>query len=343
MNVSDFNYELPVELIAQAPSAKRDGCRLMVMNRKDKSIEHKVFSDILDYLVPGDCLVFNDSKVIPARLFGEKEETGAQVEFLLSKRLDGDEWETLVKPGKRLKPGHIVSFGNGKLRAEILRMGEEGTRIVKFMYDGVFMEILEELGAMPLPPYITRKAEAGDKDRYQNVYAKYEGSVACPTAGLHWTKELIDAAKAKGVDIAYVTLHVGIGTFRPVSVDKVEDHHMHFEEYSVSPENAEIINKAKARGSRIISVGTTACRTLESATDENSVLKSGSGSTGIFIYPGYKFKMVDCLTTNFHLPQSTLLMLISALYDRKEIMKAYEEAVKERYMFFSYGDACLII
>lgn len=343
MDVNDFDYELPEELIAQKPSDKRDECRLLVMHRDTDKIEHKHFYDVLDYLNEGDCLVLNDSKVIPARIFGVKKDTGANIEFLLSKRVDGDRWETLVRPGRRLKPGDEVVFGDGKLVATIEDFGDEGTRIVSFKYDGIFMEVLEEIGSMPLPPYIERAATDEDKDRYQNVYAVNEGSVACPTAGLHWTPELLEKAKAKGVKLAFVTLHVGIGTFRPVKVDKVEDHKMHFEEYTVSKEAADIINNTRKAGGRIICVGTTATRTLESATDENGILHAGSGSTGIFIYPGYKYKMVDCLITNFHLPKSTLIMLVSALYDREKVLAAYKEAVNERYKFFSYGDACLII
>ena len=344
MNVSDFDYNLPQELIAQQPSETRDGCRLLVIHRDTGALEHKHFYDVLDYLDPGDCLVFNDSKVLPARLFGTKEGTGAKIEFLLSRRLEGDVWETLVRPGRRLHTGDTVIFGqNSELRAEITGHGEEGTRHVKFAYSGDFMALLDKLGAMPLPPYIERAAEEADKDRYQNVYAKEYGSVACATAGLHWTPELIAKAQEKGVRIAYVTLHVGIGTFRPVKVDRIEDHHMHFEEYSVSEEAARIINETKAAGGRIVSVGTTACRTMESAADEAGVLHAGSGSTGIFIYPGYKFKLVDRLVTNFHLPKSTLLMLVSALYTREGMLAAYEEAVREQYRFFSYGDACLIL
>ena len=328
MNVSDFDYELPQELIAQQPSETRDGCRLLVIHRDTGALEHKHFYDVLDYLDPGDCLVFNDSKVLPARLFGTKEGTGAKIEFLLSRRLEGDVWETLVRPGRRLHTGDTVIFGqNGELRAEITGHGEEGTRHVKFAYSGDFMALLDKLGAMPLPPYIERAAEEADKDRYQNVYAKEYGSVACATAGLHWTPELIAKAQEKGVRIAYVTLHVGIGTFRPVKVDRIEDHHMHFEEFSVSEEAARIVNETKAAGGHIVSVGTTACRTMESAADEAGVLHAGSGSTGIFIYPGYKFKLVDRLITNFHLPKSTLLMLVSALYTREGMLAAYEEAV----------------
>ncbi len=342
MNVSDFDYELPKELIAQQPSDTRDGCRLLVIHRDSGELEHKRFYDILNYVNPGDCLVFNDSRVIPARIFGVKEGTGAAIEFLLSKRLEGDTWETLVRPGRRLHVGDRVVFGDGKLFAEIKGYGDEGTRIVDFTYDGVFMEVLDELGSMPLPPYIERAADDSDKDRYQNVYAKNDGSVACATAGLHWTPELIAAAEAKGVKTAYVTLHVGIGTFRPVKAEKVEDHHMHFEEYTVSQEAADTVNAARAAGGRIISVGTTACRTMESSCTEDGKLIARSGSTGIFIYPGYRFKMVDALITNFHLPKSTLLMLVSALYDREHMLAAYREAVEQRYRFFSYGDAMLI-
>ena len=340
MNVSDFDYLLPEELIAQQPSETRDGCRLLVLHMDTNELEHRKFSDIKEYLRPGDCLVLNDSKVIPARLFGVKEGTGAHIEFLLSKKIEGNVWETLVRPGKRLRPGDFVSFGDGRLRAEILENSEGGTRHVRFTCDGDFMTVLEELGSMPLPPYIERASEEEDKDRYQTVYAKEEGSVAAPTAGLHFTSELLEEIRDMGVKLAFVTLHVGIGTFRPVKVDKVEEHHMHFEEYSVSEEAAKLINETKAFGGRIISVGTTACRTMESAADENGVIKAGSGSTGIFIYPGYKYKMVDCLITNFHLPKSTLLMLVSALYDREHVIAAYNTAVAERYRFFSYGDAC---
>ncbi len=343
MNVNDFDYELPAELIAQWPSEKRDGCRLMVMNRENGKIEHRSFPDILEYLNPGDCLVFNDSKVIPARLYGLKDETGANIEFLLSKRITGDEWETLVRPGRRLKPGDTVSFGKGKLKALVLRNADEGTRIVRFSYEGNFTDILDELGSMPLPPYIERDAVEVDKERYQTVYAKNEGSVAAPTAGLHWTPELIKKAQSKAIQTAFVTLHVGIGTFRPVKEAVLENHRMHFEEYTVSEEAACKINETRKNGGRIISVGTTACRTMESATDERGIIHAQSSSTGIFIYPGYKYKMVDCLMTNFHLPKSTLLMLVSALYDKDSVIAAYKEAVKEGYKFFSYGDACLII
>lgn len=350
MHINDFDYELPQELIAQNPSEKRDECRLLVVHRDSGQIEHKHFYDVLDYLNSGDCLVMNDSKVIPARLFGEKTETGAKVEFLLIKRLQDDIWETMVRPGKKLKIGDMVDFSKkgkfGKFEAEIVGFGEEGTRHVKFSYDGIFMERLEELGSMPLPPYIERKSEEKDKDRYQTVYCREEGSVAAPTAGLHFTKELLEKAKAKGISIAYVTLHVGIGTFRPVKCENIEDHKMHFEEYSVSEESAKLINDTKSKGGRVIAVGTTSNRTVESATvtDKNcSRVVAGNGSTGIFIYPGYKFKTVDCLITNFHLPKSTLLMLISALYDREKILDIYRIAVEEKYKFFSYGDGMLIL
>ncbi|MEY8366947.1 tRNA preQ1(34) S-adenosylmethionine ribosyltransferase-isomerase QueA [Anaerovoracaceae bacterium 41-7] len=346
MRIDDFDYTLPQELIAQRPSEQRDVCRLMVLNREKRSVDHKHFYDILDYLQPGDCLVMNNSKVLPARLFGEKEKTGAKIEFLLIKRLDGDRWETMVKPGKRLKPGDSVSFGEN-FSAKILDYGEDGTRIVEFFYEGIFMERLEELGKMPLPPYIERESTVEDRDMYQTVYCKEEGSVAAPTAGLHFTEELLKKAEAKGVRLAYVTLHVGIGTFRPVKCENVEDHHMHFEEYEVDEETARTINDTILTGGRIVSVGTTSTRTLESAayTDEASgkfLVKAGAGSTGIFIYPGYQFKVVEALITNFHLPKSTLLMLISALYNRDQILKAYEIAVTEKYRFFSYGDAMLI-
>ena len=342
MNVSDFDYALPEELIAQRPSEKRDACRLLAVHMDTGELEHRHFSDVLEYLRPGDCLVFNDSKVIPARIFGERRGTGAKVEFLLSKKIEGNTWETLVKPGRRCKTGDIIDFPEG-LSAEITGYSDDGTRIAKFYCEGDLMDTLDKIGKMPLPPYIERESDDSDKENYQNVYAKNAGSVACATAGLHWTKELIKKAEDMGVKTAYVTLHVGIGTFRPVKVDKVEEHHMHFEHYSVSKEDADIINSAKAAGGRIISVGTTACRTLESATGEDGILKTGSGDTGIFIYPGYKFKMVDALITNFHLPKSTLLMLVSALYDREKILEAYNEAIKERYRVFSYGDAMIII
>ena len=350
MHINDFDYELPEELIAQKPQKDRDKCRLMVLRRKDNSIEHRHFFDILEYLKEGDCLLLNDSKVIPARLYGIKEGTGARVEFLLIKRIDGDIWETMVRPGKRLKPGDSVLFSDEegkKLRAEILDYGEDGTRIVKMEYDGILMERLEEIGSMPLPPYISRPSNDEDKDDYQTVYCHEEGSVAAPTAGLHFTTELLEKAREKGVKIAFVTLHVGIGTFRPVKCETIENHHMHFEEYSVSEETAEIVNQTILSGGRVISVGTTSTRTAESAAcfDEKSgkyLLKAGSGSTDIFIYPGYEFKIIESLITNFHLPKSTLMMLVSALYDREHILKAYDEAVREEYRFFSYGDAMFI-
>ena len=346
MRIDEFDYNLPEELIAQKPSEKRDICRLMVLDMEEKTVDHKHFYEVLDYLGEGDCLVLNNSKVLPARLFGEKVGTGAKVEFLLIKRLEGDKWETMVRPGRRLKPGDSVSFGENFV-AHILDYGEDGTRIVEFEYKGIFMERLEELGKMPLPPYIERESTLEDKDMYQTVYCKEEGSVAAPTAGLHFTEELLEAAAAKGVKLAYVTLHVGIGTFRPVKCENVEDHHMHFEEYFIDAETADVINDTILSGGRIVSVGTTSTRTLESAAylDEASgkyLVKSGADSTGIFIYPGYKFKIVEALITNFHLPKSTLLMLISALYDREEILKAYEIAVEEKYRFFSYGDAMMI-
>lgn len=350
MRINDFDYKLPEELIAQKPQKDRDKCRLMVLRRSDNSIEHRHFFDILEYLKEGDCLLLNDSKVIPARLYGIKEGTGARVEFLLIKRIEGDTWETMVRPGKRLKPGDSVLFSDEegkKLRAEILDYGEDGTRIVKMEYDGILMERLEEIGSMPLPPYISRPSNDEDKDDYQTVYCHEEGSVAAPTAGLHFTTELLEKAREKGVKIAFVTLHVGIGTFRPVKCETIEDHHMHFEEYSVSEETAEIVNQTILSGGRVISVGTTSTRTAESAAcfDEKSgkyLLKAGSGSTDIFIYPGYEFKIIESLITNFHLPKSTLMMLVSALYDREHILKAYDEAVREEYRFFSYGDAMFI-
>lgn len=347
MRIDDFDYHLPEELIAQKPADKRDNSRLLVVHRNNGEIEHRHFYDIVDYLRPGDCLVVNNSKVLPARLFGIKDGTGAKIEFLLIKRVEGDVWETMVRPGKRLKPGDSVLFCESPLlRAYIMDYGADGTRIVEFKYEGIFMERLEEVGSMPLPPYIERPSEKEDKDRYQTVYCKEEGSVAAPTAGLHFTEELLEKAKEKGVELVYVTLHVGIGTFRPVKCENIEEHSMHFEEYEISEESASAVNRAKRDGRRVISVGTTSTRTLESAayTDENGIcqIKSGHDSTGIFIYPGYEFKIVDSLITNFHLPKSTLLMLISALYDREKILEVYEEAIKEKYRFFSYGDAMFI-
>ena len=341
MKVSDFNYNLPKELIAQVPIKDRDQSRLMVLDRKNKTIEHKIFKDIIDYLEPGDCLVRNNTKVIPARLYGVKEETGANVEFLLLKRVDGDIWEVMVKPGRKLMPGVRVEFGNGLLKAEILEKFEDGNRKVKFEYNGIFNEILNEIGLMPLPPYIHEKLK--EKDRYQTVYAKYEGSAAAPTAGLHFTDELFKKLKEKGVEVANVTLHVGIGTFRPVKVENIEEHDMHSEHFYIKAEDAEKINKAKREGHRVIAVGTTSCRVLESIADENGYVKPIEADTGIFIYPGYKFKCIDGLITNFHLPESTLIMLVSALAGKDYIMHAYEEAVKEKYRFFSFGDAMAIL
>lgn len=348
MHINDFDYELPEELIAQKPADKRDASRLLVVHRETGETEHKHFYDILEYLNEGDCLVLNNSKVLPARLYGIKEGTGAKVEFLLIKRIDGDRWETMVRPGKRLKPGDSVMFSEDPLlKADIIDYGNDGTRIVEFSYDGIFMERLEEIGSMPLPPYIERQSENEDRDRYQTVYCREEGSVAAPTAGLHFTEELLEKARAKGVELAYVTLHVGIGTFRPVKCENIEDHSMHFEEYHIDEKTAEIINCAKAEGRRVISVGTTSTRTVESAAyfDEEKdcwQVRSGENSTGIFIYPGYEFRIIDSLITNFHLPKSTLLMLISALYDREKILEVYQEAIREKYRFFSYGDAMFI-
>lgn len=340
MELKEFYYDLPEELIAQVPIKKRDESRLMVLDRKKQTIEHKVFKDILDYLQPGDCLVRNNTKVIPARIYGKKE-TGANVEFLLLNNIEGDIWESIVRPGNKLHVGTKVTFGDGKLNAEILEVMEGGTRKVKFTYNGIFNEILDEIGMMPLPPYIHE--ELKEKDRYQTVYAKYQGSAAAPTAGLHFTEELLEKIREKGVEIANVTLHVGIGTFRPVKVEKIEEHHMHSEHYYIKQEDVDKINNARKNGGRIISVGTTSCRVLESIADENGFVKETEGDTSIFIYPGYKFKCIDGLITNFHLPESTLLMLVSALAGKDYIMNAYNEAVKERYRFFSFGDAMLIL
>ncbi len=374
MKIDAFDYELPQELIAQKPADRRDASRLLVVHRQSGQIEHRHFYDILDYLRPGDCLVLNDSRVLPARLYGRKQqkdpsakEAGASVEFLLIRRCRDDEdardrWETMVRPGRRLKPGDTVCFsGAGSdipqgplLRAKILDYGPDGTRIVEFTYDGIFMERLEEIGSMPLPPYIERASADEDRERYQTVYSREDGSVAAPTAGLHFTEELLAKAEQMGVELAYVTLHVGIGTFRPVKCENIEEHSMHFEEYSISREAAEKINRAKREGRRVISVGTTSTRTLESAAfyDGSAVcadgssgcwqVRSGADSTGIFIYPGYEFRIIESLITNFHLPKSTLLMLISALYDREKILEVYREAIREKYRFFSYGDAMLI-
>jgi len=338
MKLTDFNYDLPEELIAQDPLEKRSDSRLMVVGREDGSITHKHFYDIIDYLNPGDCLVINDTKVIPARLMGVKEDTGASIEVLLLKRKEEKIWETLVKPGKKMKVGARVVFGDGLLTGEVVDIVEEGNRLIRFEYEGIWEELLDQLGQMPLPPYITHQLQ--DKNRYQTVYAEHEGSAAAPTAG--FTKELLQQIKDKGVDIAHVTLHVGLGTFRPVKVDNILDHHMHSEFYIVDQEAADKINAAKARGNQVISVGTTSTRTIESVADENGFMLAASGWTDIFIYPGYQFKVVDSLITNFHLPESTLLMLVSALSTRENMLHAYEVAVQERYRFFSFGDAMFI-
>lgn len=340
MNVTDFDFYLPEELIAQDPLEDRTASRLLKLDKVTGEIQHDVFRNIIDELHQGDCLVINNTKVIPARLYGVRQETGAAVEVLLLKRRENDIWEVLTRPGKKTRPGTVLSFGDGLLTATVLDVVEEGNRLIQFHYEGIFEELLDQLGQMPLPPYITH--ELKDKNRYQTVYAKYEGSAAAPTAGLHFTKDLLAAIEAKGVKIAQVTLHVGLGTFRPVKVDVVEEHHMHSEFYVVEPDQAAIINETKAAGGRIIAVGTTSSRTLESATNDHGILQAGSGNTEIFIYPGYRFKMVDALITNFHLPQSTLIMLVSALAGRDHVMAAYEEAVKEKYRFFSFGDACFI-
>jgi S-adenosylmethionine:tRNA ribosyltransferase-isomerase len=337
----DFNFYLPEELIAQDPLEDRSSSRLLVLDKETGEMQHRIFKDILEFLKSGDCLVINNTKVIPARLIGEKEGTGAKVEILLLKRQENDIWEALVKPGKKARVGSKISFGGGLLTCEIIEIVAEGNRLVKFYYSGIFEEILDQLGQMPLPPYITHQLE--DKNRYQTVYAKYEGSAAAPTAGLHFTKELLEQIEKKGITIANVTLHVGLGTFRPVKEDNILDHHMHSEFYQIEPEEAEKINRIKRNGGRIICVGTTSCRTVESAADENGYVRTGCGDTEIFIYPGYQFKVLDTLITNFHLPESTLIMLVSALAGREHVLKAYEEAVKERYRFFSFGDAMLII
>ena len=339
MKVSEFNYELPEELIAQTPIEKRDESRLMVLDRSKQTIEHKTFKDIIDYLEPGDCLVRNNTKVIPARIYGKKE-TGAKVEFLLLKNMEGDIWETIVRPGNKLHVGTKVIFGDGILTAEILEIMPGGTRKVQFSYEGIFNEILDKIGLMPLPPYIHE--ELKDNDRYQTVYAKYNGSAAAPTAGLHFTPELLKKIEEKGVKIANVTLHVGIGTFRPVKEENVENHEMHTEHFYIKQEDVEKINETKKQGKRVIAVGTTSCRVLETIADENGLVKETEADTSIFIYPGYHFKCLDGLITNFHLPQSTLLMLVSALAGKDYILKAYHEAVKEKYRFFSFGDAMFI-
>lgn len=340
MNVKDFYFDLPQELIAQDPLEDRASSRLLVLDRETGEVTHRKFRDILGYLNPGDCLVINDTKVIPARLIGSREGTNAKIEVLLLKRRENDIWETLVKPGKKAKPGTVICFGDGLLKGTVIDVVEEGNRLIQFSYDGIFEEILDRLGQMPLPPYITHQLQ--DKNRYQTVYAKHEGSAAAPTAGLHFTKELLQEIEDKGVKLAHVTLHVGLGTFRPVKVENVLDHHMHSEFYMVEESEAEKINQTKRDGGRVICVGTTSCRTIESASDENGILKAGSGWTDIFIYPGYQFKILDCLITNFHLPESTLVMLVSALAGREHVLAAYEEAVKERYRFFSFGDAMFI-
>lgn len=340
MNVKDFYYDLPQELIAQDPLEDRSASKLLLLDKKTGEVKHQIFRDILSYLKPGDCLVLNDTKVIPARLIGSKEGTDARIELLLLKRREKDIWETLVKPGKKAKPGTVIQFGDGLLKGTILDIVEEGNRLIQFSYEGIFEEILDQLGQMPLPPYITHQLQ--DKNRYQTVYAEHEGSAAAPTAGLHFTKELLKEIEEKGVKIAHVTLHVGLGTFRPVKAEYVLDHHMHSEFYLVEEEAASLVNETKKNGGRVICVGTTSCRTLESAAGEDGLLKAGSGWTDIFIYPGYQFKILDCLITNFHLPESTLVMLVSALAGREHVLAAYQEAIKHQYRFFSFGDAMFI-
>ncbi len=337
---SDFYFDLPEELIAQDPLADRSGSRMLMLDKTDGRIEHHIFKEIVDYLRPGDCLVLNNTKVLPARLSGRRENTGGAIEVLLLKRKGDDVWETLVKPGRKAKPGTRILFGDGCLQAEVLDVVEDGNRLIRFSYEGIFEEVLDRLGEMPLPPYITHKLQ--DKNRYQTVYARYEGSAAAPTAGLHFTEELLQKIADKGVDIAYVTLHVGLGTFRPVKADNILEHHMHAEYYQVTEEAAEKINRAKASGGRVICVGTTSCRTVESAAGDDGTLKAGCGNTEIFIYPGYRFKVLDCLITNFHLPESTLVMLVSALAGREQVLHAYEEAIRLKYRFFSFGDAMFI-
>ena len=340
MKTSDFYYELPEELIAQDPLEDRSASRLMHLDRETGEVNHSHFRDILTYLKSGDCLVINDTKVIPARLYGHKEGTDALIEILLLKRMENDIWETLVRPGKKCRPGAVINFGDGILKGHVIDVVEDGNRLIRFEYEGIFEEILDRLGEMPLPPYITHKLK--DKNRYQTVYAKHEGSAAAPTAGLHFTKELLQEVQERGVKIAHVTLHVGLGTFRPVKVDDVTQHHMHSEFYVIEESQAELINETRRNGGRIIAVGTTSCRTLESAAEADGTLKAGSGWTDIFIYPGYRFKIMDALITNFHLPESTLIMLVSAFAGKEHVLKAYEEAVKERYRFFSFGDAMII-
>ena len=340
MKTSDFYYDLPEELIAQDPLEDRSSSRLLVLNKETGETEHHVFKEIINYLKPGDCLVINDTKVIPARLIGERVGTGAKIEVLLLKRKENDVWETLVKPGRKMKVGSKVCFGDGLLIGEVVDVVEEGNRLIKFSYEGIFEEILDQLGQMPLPPYITHQLK--ERNRYNTVYATHEGSAAAPTAGLHFTSQLLEEIQKKGIDIARVTLHVGLGTFRPVKVEEVTEHHMHSEFYQIDEEAAEKINRAKENGGRVICVGTTSCRTIESAADENGRLKACSGWTEIFIYPGYQFKILDCLITNFHLPESTLIMLVSALAGRDHVLAAYEEAVQQKYRFFSFGDAMFI-
>ncbi|MBE6072575.1 MAG: tRNA preQ1(34) S-adenosylmethionine ribosyltransferase-isomerase QueA [Clostridium butyricum] len=340
MDVKDFDFYLPEELIAQHPLEKRDASRLMVLNKETGEITHRTFHDVIEYLNKGDTLVLNNTRVMPARLIGEKENTGGKIEFLLLKRIEGDKWECLAKPGKSAREGRRFTFGDGKLKAEVIDVLENGNRIVEFYYEGIFEEVLDSLGEMPLPPYIHEKLD--DRERYQTVYSKENGSAAAPTAGLHFTQELLGQIKEKGINIVYLTLHVGLGTFRPVKVNNIEEHEMHSEFYILSKESADIINETKKRGNKVISVGTTSTRTLETIGDENGFVKEQSGWTNIFIYPGYKFKVVDKLITNFHLPESTLIMLVSTLAGKENTMKAYEEAVKERYRFFSFGDAMFI-
>lgn len=337
---SDFYFDLPEELIAQDPLEDRSGSRLLMLDKNSGRTEHHIFRDIIDYLRPGDCLVLNNTRVLPARLMGVKEDTGASIEVLLLKRRENDIWETLVKPGKKARPGTRIVFGDGSLKAEVLDVVEEGNRLIQFTYEGIFEEVLDRLGEMPLPPYITHKLQ--DKNRYQTVYAKYDGSAAAPTAGLHFTQDLLARIADKGIDIAYVTLHVGLGTFRPVKADNILEHHMHSEYYQVTEEAAEKINRAKASGNRVICVGTTSCRTVESAAGEDGIVEAGCDNTEIFIYPGYRFKVLDCLITNFHLPESTLVMLVSALAGRDHVLAAYEEAIREKYRFFSFGDAMFV-
>lgn len=340
LKTSDFYFDLPPELIAQDPLSDRSASRLLVLDKNTGKTTHESFRNIINYLNPGDCLVLNNTRVIPARLHGIREGTGAAIEVLLLKRREKDVWETLVRPGKKVRPGAVLSFGEGLLRGEVLEIVEEGNRLIRFQYEGIFEEVLDRLGEMPLPPYITHKLE--DQNRYQTVYAKYDGSAAAPTAGLHFTRDLLDEIAQKGVKLAYVTLHVGLGTFRPVKAERITEHHMHSEAYQITAQAARLINEAKESGHRVICVGTTSCRTLESAADERGILKECCGDTEIFIYPGYRFKVLDALITNFHLPESTLLMLVSALAGRENVLGAYREAVEERYRFFSFGDAMLI-